>query len=465
MLSQFLGNLQKQTKGLEVSQEQAQNGYSTYTENLERALCALNRQLYRNSDPQECALETLKTACDFYDGDWAGIIIVDFNLHIWSPLWWYNKSSDDKTTLVLNSLESSEYLDRWVRAMRTNHPIAIHSTDNKKSLSQTEYDLYQRLHAHSLLAVPFKPHPMGFLVIRNPQRYMYRINMLRTLAYFAENAINRWKLLERTKLIKHPKDIQHENEIIINVFGTFEIHTSCGVLTQDTIKSPIMCRLLLYLLLHKGSPQSPQIIADALWPDSTKDYKSILSNLRGALYRFRIGCSLATGYDLVEYCSVGYRFNSNFHIMTDMDNFDLIWQAIQRTTCTYKKTELIKQAINIYKGDIYPPAQGEHWLISTSNLYALRYIALVNELLSILNASHQWEQICEYAGRAILVAPADTQLYFWIIYGMYKMGSIEMAKGELKRARQIFAPEEYQDLLNKLSQFKKKDALFDAIYH
>ena len=244
MLSQFLGNFQKQTKGLEVSQEQAQNGYSTYTENLERALCALNRQLYRNSDPQECALETLKTACDFYDGDWAGIIIVDFNLHIWSPLWWYNKSSDDKTTLVLNSLESSEYLDRWVRAMRTNHPIAIQSTDNKKSLSQTEYDLYQRLHAHSLLAVPFKPHPMGFLVIRNPQRYMYQINMLRTLAYFAENAINRWKLLERTKLIKHPKDIQHENEIIINVFGTFEIYTSCGVLTQDTIKSPIMCRLL-----------------------------------------------------------------------------------------------------------------------------------------------------------------------------------------------------------------------------
>ena len=116
--------------------------------------------------------------------------------------------------------------------------------------------------------------------------------------------------------------------------------------------------------------------------------------------------------------------------MTDMDNFDLIWQAIQRTTCTYKKTELIKQAINIYKGDIYPPAQGEHWLISTSNLYALRYISLVNELLSILNASHQWEQICEYAGRAILVAPADTQLYFWIIYGRI---SLQFPKDQIKK--------------------------------
>lgn len=50
----------------------------------------LEAMLHTSDDPEEIAIQSLKTACVFYEADWCGFLEVDMELGLWTPHWWYN---------------------------------------------------------------------------------------------------------------------------------------------------------------------------------------------------------------------------------------------------------------------------------------------------------------------------------------------------------------------------------------
>lgn len=94
---------------------------------FENTMNELETQLYyRHLPPKEVALRVMEAACKFYDADWCGLIQVDLDLGLWKPLWWHNECQEDKTTILTNEFESSEFLDRWVKAVRRGTPTEQH---------------------------------------------------------------------------------------------------------------------------------------------------------------------------------------------------------------------------------------------------------------------------------------------------------------------------------------------------
>ena len=93
---------------------------------FENTMNNLETQLYyRHLPPKEVALCVMEAACKFYDADWCGLIQVDLDLGLWKPLWWHNECQEDKTTILTNEFESSEFLDRWVKAVRRGTPMVV----------------------------------------------------------------------------------------------------------------------------------------------------------------------------------------------------------------------------------------------------------------------------------------------------------------------------------------------------
>ena len=113
---------------------------------IEHTVKALEAQLcYDQHSPEEVARQILKAACKFYDADWCGLIQVDLDLKIWTPFWWYNDSSEDKTAILTEEFESAEFLDRWVQAVRHGKPMIVPDAEEVKNTYPAEYNLYQRL--------------------------------------------------------------------------------------------------------------------------------------------------------------------------------------------------------------------------------------------------------------------------------------------------------------------------------
>ena len=93
------------------------------------------------------------------------------------------------------------------------------------------------LDINKLLAVPIKPRPIGFLVVRNPQRYLNRSSMLQMLAFVLLSSINDQKLMQSMKMSMSPENIKNDTDVMINLFGNLEIYTSSGVLHESDLNS------------------------------------------------------------------------------------------------------------------------------------------------------------------------------------------------------------------------------------
>lgn len=139
---------------------------------FENTMNELETQLYyRHLPPKEVALRVMEAACKFYDADWCGLIQVDLDLGLWKPLWWHNECQEDKTTILTNEFESSEFLDRWVKAVRRGTPMVVSDAEDVKDTYPDEYRLYERLGIKSVLAIPLEPRQIALIAVRNPQRY------------------------------------------------------------------------------------------------------------------------------------------------------------------------------------------------------------------------------------------------------------------------------------------------------
>lgn len=418
--------------------------YIQYSIEFEQTLRELEEHLHESDDPAEIARYTLETACHFYDGDWGGILIVDLDLNLWSPYWWHCKSAEDRTTILMHELETSDFLYRWVKAFRENEPMIVMDADSVHDDYPDEYDLYQRLNIQSVLAVPVRPRPNAIIAIRNPKRHQMQISMLRMLAYVLLAAYNEQNMLDRLHLTFSPESIKSNRDIYISLFGEWSIYTSNGVLKESDFKSPRISRLLTYLLISNKHSVTPLEIQQALWPDDPEDSSK---NTKGLIYRLRQKFSLISDEQLVVSTPSGYQFNPDLNITTDYQRFDSFIGAAMKAASVMNKVELLKNAIDLYNGKILSSAEGEHWLMQFATKYHLSYIGAVNELLKQLDSLHSYDLLNQYATRSLSLAPENPRAYGWLIRSLKAQGLDELAANELRVAKQQLSSNEYAELL------------------
>ena len=429
---------------------ESQNEYIQYAQEVESTLGILESQLHDSDDAGEIIQNAMKTACEFYQGDWVGFLQVDLELGLWTPYVWYNPHENDQTAILLQEFESSEFFSRWIDALHQNDALYFQSREELVDPSPHELELYKHLDVRCLLAVPVKPRPTGFLVVRNPQRYITRSSMLQMLAYVLLSSINEQKLMQSMKMSFSPENIKKDTDVIIHLFGNLEIYTSSGVLRESDLKSPKICRLLAYMLLNRKVTIPPREIAEVLWPEETLETDNASKNLRALIFRLRQSFSLISSYPLIETTPTGYRLNPELNIMTDLQAFEKYWQAAQHSQFVMEKVEILKKALDLYKGNVLESAADEHWLIPTASHYSLRYTGMVNELLKTLAEEKDFHNLHRYAAQALSIDSGNRSAYYWLIYAMLKMGATELAKTQVKIAEENLTEEDFHDLIMEL---------------
>lgn len=429
--------------------------YQRYCEKLEQTLSAVEAQYHTSDDPEEIGMGVLKAACEFYRADWSGIMEIDMDLNIWTPFWWYNVNPLDRTTMLLEEYESSEFLHRWVTAMRQNKALVVRDAKQIKEDWPEEYAVYQRLHASSLIGIPIKPRPVAFLIVRNPKCYLEHTSMLKFLGVVTLNAVNDQKMVDRGKNILSPVSIRSDQDVLINLFGNLEICTNKGILREQDFKAPKCCRVIVYLLLNRRSTHPPQEIATALWPNGTSDVDALCSNIRGLIYRIRQKFSKTSSYPLIESTPNGYRLNPELNIVTDLQQFDRLWESVQNATATIRKVDLLKQTAGLYRGPVFESACDEHWIVNVANRYSLHYTGVINELMAKLADAGDYFDIHQYATRSLEIEPGNIKVRYWLIFAMCRLGSVEMAKSEIERSKELLTTEEYDALIRLLKLGKE----------
>lgn len=429
-----------------IDGEEFDKEYVKYCIDQDRTVSNLEARLHECDDPKEIAEGALKAACLFYGGDWAGILDVDLDLDVWTPLWWYNASPRDKTTALFGEFELAKYMPNWIEALKTGSPICIMDVKEVQHDHPEEYAIYKRLMVDSVIGVPFGPNPVGILAIRNPTRYVKYSSALNVFAYVIHRAMAQQKTIDSSKLALSLDEIKTDKDILVNFFGSMEIYTSQGVLSEREFNSPRSSRVVTYLLLNKKSSFYSSSIVAAIWPEEEERWDTLSSYVRNYIHTFKKAFDLVSPYPLIVSTANGYGINPDLNITTDLQQFELLWENAQYAPTIPHKVELLKKAVDLYKGDVFENARGELWIDGIAAHYRLRYIGIVNELLATLDATDDFASVQQYATKAIMLTPENARAHYWMIHAMNHLGTLELARNQIAIAKEMLTGEEYGSL-------------------
>ena len=425
--------------------------YLLYTVAHERTLTDIEAQLHSVESPEEIAMYALKATVEFYDGDWCGTIEGDLDMEAWAPVLWYNRKTNAMTQTRFKDMEDTLFLERWVNAIYNAEPIIIPDTSVYKETNPEEYEIYKRLNARSILAVPFWKNPVGFLIVRNPKRFADRSSFLQALAYVVFSSSTEKKLIERSQKSFSPELIRSDKDVMINIFGNMEIYTSRGTITEEDLNSPKISRFLAYLILHRDRPVAPRQICDEIWPTEETDNPG--NKVKNFAFRFQSDYfSVVSDHRLVISTNKGYQLNPELNIITDLDLFEEYWMQAQSAVTLETKIELLKRAIGLYKGSVFSSASSEHWLMPHELAYKYKCLGIYSELMKVLFESSNYTGVQFYAVAALKLDSANVDAYYWLIRAMKVKDSAALVKGELQLASHSLTDDEYTELITRLDK-------------
>lgn len=71
---------------------------------------------------------------------------------------------------------------------------------------------------------------------------------------------------------------------------------------------------------------------------------------------------------------------------------------------------------------------------------------------STLDKANDYVCIYEYTNIARSTVPDSGDAYYWLIYAMTRLGMTEIARNELRAAKQVLMEDDYQDLIMRLNK-------------
>lgn len=99
--------------------------YVRYAVEIERTIHRLHGEIAGCEDPKKVAMSVMETISRFYDADWCGIIHIDLDVGVWTPLWWYDAKNGPMAPNICKEFELADYCERWLECLKNRVAIKI----------------------------------------------------------------------------------------------------------------------------------------------------------------------------------------------------------------------------------------------------------------------------------------------------------------------------------------------------
>lgn len=215
--------------------------------------------------------------------------------------------------------------------------------------------------------------------------------------------------------------------ITISLLGKFQIteEENNAILNENNIRSDMLTRLFVYLVMHREHPLSVQELTEALWNE--KETNNPAGALKNLMYRLRTLLDKKFGHQEFILTTRGaYQWNERISILVDAEIFEYSGEEARREKTQQKQITLYEKALEWYQGDFMPQLDC-HWAITMSAYYHSLYLNMVNELTDLYKKAHRFDRM-EYLGiQALKYDSADEQIYCNLITALIRQGKLSLA--------------------------------------
>ena len=404
--------------------------------------------LHDEEDPLVIATRVMQTCCEFYDADWCGILIADLQTQAFIPEIWYEVGLGPMKETLFKDIEFTEEFATWAQALIEQRPVIIPDAEDIREINPKEYAAYQRLDARSIVGVLFGQHPLGFLVIRNLNRYVEQPEPLRLACFVAMMMLKQIRSKRLEEMNRGHEENDGKLHIRFNFLGPHHAVIKGREIYEQDLKHPNRRAwvALLYLILHQKPVDSYHLIAEN-WPD--EDEETARGTLRQALFRLNNDLAAYNNTKMIILSGGMIDFSGQVKVTTDADEMEALYNKAIHMPDGEEKIEVLKKAFSLYRDRLF--IQGEAdcgtWLMTYTLQYNQIFVDITTELLKILGHQKDFRCIMEYAPAALEKEPGMQAAYFWTVKAADGMGNSIGRVKALEAAKEALMDEEYDKLL------------------
>lgn len=229
--------------------------------------------------------------------------------------------------------------------------------------------------------------------------------------------------------------------LIVNTLGKFQIMDENGLLNDDNIRSTMLTKLLVFLLIHREQTLTSDEIAAALWQE--EEVENPAGALKNLMYRLRNLMKKHFGDDDFVTTSRGsYYWNQGIEVILDIEEFEKLYEKAKRETNTSEEAiHYYEKAINIYQGDFMPKLTEMHWVLTLNTYYHSMFLSGVKGLAELYIKAERYDELEAICNEALKYDIVDEQLHYYLIFARMKKNKLSLAMESYDKACKILNDE------------------------
>lgn len=222
----------------------------------------------------------------------------------------------------------------------------------------------------------------------------------------------------------------------MQLFGTFCLSDGTSVLSEETLHSNKLTKLLVYLLMNRQGMLTHQKLIEFFANENSRSPETALKNqmylLRKAMKVFGEETYICTGPGT-------YYWNPQIEVETDYETFEKMADTVKRGGLEdTEKTALCREILSCYRGNVSEKVLNEQWMLPKAIWYQSIYVDIVKTLCELLTASEEWTEIEQICSQVLHTEPLDEDLHSYLIISLYRQKKYDMAMEHYEKTNKQF---------------------------
>lgn len=227
----------------------------------------------------------------------------------------------------------------------------------------------------------------------------------------------------------------------VNTLGKFQVMDESNILNDDNIRSAMLTKLLLFMIVHREKTLTTDEIAAALWHDEEVDNPA--GALKNLMYRLRNLLKKHFGdTEFITTSRGSYCWNPEVELVVDTEEFERLLENAKQTSENISKTiNCYEEAIRLYQGEFMPKLADMHWVITMSTYYHSLYLSAIKGLAELYIKAEMYDELESICNEALRHDNVDEQLHYYLIYARMKKHKLKLAMESYEKACNILSRE------------------------
>ena len=228
--------------------------------------------------------------------------------------------------------------------------------------------------------------------------------------------------------------------LTVNTLGKFQMTDGMTVVDDEQLRSPMLSKLFMYMLLYREKTLTTDDISTAIWQDEEIDNPA--GALKNLMYRLRKTLTSFFGEEEFILTNRGsYRWNPDIKVILDIEKFEKLINEAKVENVYEDAIIKYEQAISIYQGDFLPQLLDMHWILTLNTYYHSLFLSCAKGLADLYAKTEQYEKLDKLCSNALKYENGDEQLFCYQIEARMRCGKISLALESYEKAREIMEKE------------------------